>query len=666
MSGAFSKILEPIKIRGVEIKNRIALAPMGNDCLTNAEGGLNQRGIDYFIERARGGVGLIITGMFKVENEIEPVPPNTVPLVTHGALPSLSELAEAVHSLGSRIFVQLTAGFGRVGPSNLLLKPPRAPSAIPSYWDPTVTCEPLSAEEVHHYVKSFGVAADIVAEAGCDGVEIHAVHEGYLLDQFAMSMFNQRTDRYGGDLKGRLTFAVEIIQEIKKRVGEDFPVSLRFSVKSFIKDWNQGALPGEEFEEKGRDLEEGLQAARILEEAGYDAFDADCGSHEAWYWAHPPVYQEHGCLLPFVSELKKVLTVPVLVAGRLEIPELAEKAVSEGKADMVLIGRGLLTDPDWVRKIEQGRAERIRPCIGCQDGCLGRLCLSLPVSCAVNPTVGKERLYKLEPGTRSKKVMVIGGGVAGLEAARVAATRGHRVTLYERSNALGGHLKAASVPDFKKDLERLLDWYRMELQDLNVEIKVDCKATPDVVKQEQPDATVIATGSTSRILDVPGMRREKIATDIELLLGKKIAGTKVVIVGGGMNGSETALWLAQQGKQVTLVEMLPELMMAGRVPIPHANRLMLSDLLRFHHVEVLTDCAVVEVQEEGVVLMANGSQRKEIEADTVGLSVGLKPCRELYDSLIGKVPSLYLIGDAREVRNVMGSVWDAYEVARAI
>ena len=262
--------------------------------------------------------------------------------------------------------------------------------------------------------------------------------------------------------------------------------------------------------------------------------------------------------------------------------------------------------------------------------------------------------------------MIIGGGVAGLEAARVAASRGHRVSLYEKSNSLGGHLNAASVPDFKKDLERLLNWYRMELQDLNVEIKVGSETTPDLVKQEQPDATVIATGSTSRILDVPGMRREKVATDIELLLGKKKAGAKVVIVGGGMNGSETALWLAQQGKRVTLVEMLPDLMMAGKVPIPHANRLMLSDLLKFHHVEVLTNCTVVEVREGGVVLTGNGFQRKEIEADTVGLSLGLKPCRELYDSLLGKVPSLYLIGDAREVRNVMGSVWDAYEVARAV
>jgi 2-enoate reductase len=666
MARTFRKILEPVKISGVEIRNRIAMAPMGNDCLTNPEGGLNQRGIDYFIERARGGVGLIITGMFKVENEIEPVPANTVPLVTYGAIPSFVELADAIHSLGSKIFVQLTAGFGRVGPPELLLKPPCAPSAIPHYWDPKITCRALTSEEVEHVVKCFGIAAEIVAKSGMDGVEIHAVHEGYLLDQFAIAMFNQRTDKYGGDLRGRLTFPIEIVHEIKKRLGEDFPVSLRFSVKSFIKGWNQGGLPGEAFEERGRDLEESLQAAKILEEAGYDAFDADCGSYEAWYWAHPPVYQSHGCLLPFVSQLKRVVTVPVLAAGRLEIPELAEKVVSDGKADMVSIGRGLLTDPYWVRKIEEGKPERIRPCIGCHDGCLGRLCLSLPVSCALNYTVGRERLSEIGLAKKAKKVMVVGGGVAGLETARVAALRGHRVTLYEKSKSLGGHLIAASVPEFKKDLERLVRWYQAELEDLKIPLKVGTEVTPDLVKREKSEAVVIATGSKSRMLDVPSGGTEKIATDIDLLLGKKKAGEKVVIVGGGMNGSETSLWLAQQGKKVTLVEILPELMVAGKVQVPHANRLMLLDLLKFHGVEVLTNYSVAEVKEEGVVLVSNGTDKKEIEADTVGISVGLTPSRDLYDALIGKIPYLFLIGDAREVRNVMGSVWDAYEVARAI
>ncbi len=642
------------------------MAPMGNDYLVNPNGGPNQRGIDYFVERARGGVGLIITGFFKVENEVEPLPPQSAPFVSHAAHPSFVELTETVHSLGARIFIQLTAGFGRIGPPNLLLKPPRAPSPVPSYWNPATICKELSVQEIEHYVKSFGMAAEIVARAGVDGVEIHAVHEGYLLDQFAIAMFNRRTDKYGGDLRGRLTFPIEIVQEIKIRVGKEFPVSLRFSIKSFIKGWSRGGLPDETFEEEGRDLEEGLQAARLLEEAGYDAFDADCGSHEGFYWAHPPEYQKHGLYLPYVTELKKAVKIPVLAAGRLEIPELAEEAIAQGKTDMVALGRGLLTDPYWVRKLEQRKAERIRPCIGCHNGCFNRLCRELPISCAVNPAVGRERLYRLEPARKPQRVMVIGGGVAGLEAARVAALRGHHVTLYEKASSAGGHLVAASVPDFKKDLERLLKWYKLELEELRVERRMGVEVTPDLVEEDKPDITVIATGSRSRMFSVPGMQRVSVATDIDLLLGAKKAGKKLVMVGGGINGAETALWMAKQGKHVTIIEIFPELMMAGKVPVSYANRLMLLDLLRFYQVELLTNHSVLEIKEGGIVLVDKGHNKKEIEADTIGVSIGLKPDRELYDRLLGKTPNLFLIGDAREIRNIMGAVWDAYEVARAI
>ena len=662
----FNKLLEPIQIGPVEIRNRIAMAAMGNFGLTNPDGSFNRRCIDYFIERARGNVGLIVTGICKVENEVEPVPLSIVPLVSRAAYTSFLELTEAVHALGSKIFVQLTAGLGRVGNPKLLLKHPIAPSAIPNYWDPTITCRELKTEEVEYYVKCFGNAAEIVAEAGVDGVEIHAVHEGYLLDQFTIAMFNRRTDKYGGDLMGRLTFPIEIVREIKKRVGRHFPVSLRFSIKNFIKDWGQGGLPGEDFKEKGRDLEEGLQAAKILEHAGYDAFNADCGSYDGWYWAHPPVYQKHGCLLGFVSLLKKEVRVPVLAAGRMEIPELAEQAIADGSADMVTIGRGLLTDPYWVRKVEEGNPEHIRPCIGCHDGCLGRIFMARPLSCAVNPAVGRENLYKLEPTDKPKKALIVGGGVAGLEAARVATLRGHKVTLYEKSNALGGHLIEASVPDFKKDLGRLLNWHKMELEDLKTDIKLGVEVTPDLIRKEKPDVVIIATGSESRIPDIPGIEKDKVATDIDLFLGKKKAGKCVVIVGGGMIGCEAALWLAQQGKHVTIVEQLPELMVASKTPIPHANRIMLLDLLKFHKVEVLTNYFIAEIKDEGIVLVSHDFERRRVEADTVGISIGLRPNNKLYRALVGKVSSLYLIGDAREVRNVMGSIWDAYEVARTI
>jgi len=630
MQPKFSRIFEPIKIGELEIKNRIAMAPMAIFGLVNLDGTLTKRAVEYYLERARGGVGLIITGLFKVENEIEEMVPGA-PLISHASVAPFAELAEALHSLGSKIFVQLTAGYGRVGHPARLRKRPVAPSAIPNYWDPAVTCRELETEEVEQIVRCFGQAAEILAMAEVDGVEIHAVHEGYLLDQFTISMFNRRGDR--------LTFPIAIVTEIKKKAGRNFPVQLRFSVKSFIRDWGQGGLPGEEFEERGRDVQEGLQVAQMLEMAGYDAFNADGGSYEAWYWAHPPVYQEHGLYLPLAEKLKKAVNAPVLVAGRMGIPELAEKAIAEGKADMVALGRGLLTDP------------------------LGR---SKPLSCAVNPATGRESAYELKPSHEPKNIMVVGGGVSSLEAARVAALRGHKVCLYEKSKALGGHLMEASVPSFKKDLQRLLEWYKTELEHLkeNVDIKLGLEVTPDFVQREKPDVTIIATGSSSIVPDIPGIDGDSVATDIDILLGNKRAGKKVTVVGGGMIGCEVALWLAQQGKKVTVVEMLVELMTATRVP--HANRIMLLDLLKLNGVEVVTNHCLQEVTNESAMFMSSTFERRSLKADTFVLSIGLKPSRALYDTLVGRIPNLYLIGDARKVHTIMNGIWDAYEVARVL
>ena len=659
-------LFRPIYIGSVEIKNRVALAPMGNFSMTKLDGSFSDEAIAYFRERARGGVGLIITGLCKVENDVEPVPLNILPLITPGAFASLAELAEEVHAFDAKLFVQLTAGFGRVGHPRMLSKPPVAPSAIPNYWVPSVTCREVTTSEVEHYVRSFGIAAAIVAEAGADGVEIHAVHEGYFLDQFTIAMFNHRSDKYGGDLRGRLTFPTEIVREIKQKTSDHFPVSLRFSVKSFIKDWRQGAVPGEQFEEKGRDIDEGLKAAAILEQAGYDALNADCGSYDAWYWAHPPTYQEHGALVPYVEKLKSVVKIPVLAAGRLEIPDLAESVLAGHKADMVVLGRGLLADPYWVQKVEAGLETRIRPCIGCHDGCLGRGFEGKPLCCAVNPAVGREESYRLQPAVEKKRILIVGGGIAGLEAARVAAERGHNVTLYEKSDALGGHLIEASVPRFKKDLVKLLDWYRNELRLLKVDIRLRVEVTPSIVDAEKPDVTIIATGSRPRMPKVPGVDRKNVMTDVDLLLRKESPGQNIVVIGGGMIGCETALWLVQQGKEVTVVDELDELMSAGMEPIPHANRTMLLDLLKFNKVRVITNHHLAEIADDGITLEAHDFHREKIPADTIAISIGLSSNRELYDSIEGQVPEVHVLGDARQVRNVMGAVWDAYEVARAI
>ncbi len=662
MGKVFLKLFEPVNIGKVTIKNRIAMAPMAITGLVNPDGSLERRGIDYYIERAKGGVGLIISGVFKVENDIEPLMYLDSPLFSQVAIPSFAELSEAVHSFGTKIFVQLTAGNGRVAVPAVVRGRPVSASATPNYWDPTLTCKELTTEEVEKLIKAFGEAAMLLKMAGIDGIELHG-HEGYLFDQFTTAIWNRRTDKFGGDLKGRLTFPVEILNIIKKMVGGDFPVQYRFGLKHYIKGLNTGILPGEEYKEGGRDIDEGLEMAELLEKAGFDALHVDAGCYESWYWAHPPMYQEHGCMVDMAEKVKKVVQIPVLTVGRLGIPELAEKIIEEGKADIVALGRALLADPDWPIKVQEGRIEDIRPCLGCHDGCMGRISELKSLSCAVNPANGRERLYELRPASKSKRVLVAGGGVAGMEAARVAAIRGHEVTLYEKGESLGGHLIEASVPDFKKDLERLISWYKTQLKKLGVEVKLETEVTPELVERENPDEVFIATGSNPIIPDIPGIERPNVATCIDLLLGKKEAGGSVLVVGGGLVGCEIALWLAKQGKKVTVVEMLPEVMTAG-LPVPHENRIMLLDLLAVNNVEIIANAVMQEVTVDGVIITGKTFKRRAIKADTVALAVGLKADDKLYNSLRREVTHLHALGDCREPGNIMGAIWDSYEVAR--
>jgi 2-enoate reductase len=659
---SYPKLFEPISIGKVTIKNRIAMAPMGIVGLTNPDGNPGPRAIDYYIERARGGTGLIITGLFNVSDEfrMRGGRMHNINFLSRGPF---GEMCEAVHALGTKIFVQMTAGFGRVSMNPMFGDKPVSASAVPHYLDPSITCRALETAEVEAIVEAFGDAAAIMAASGVDGIELHG-HEGYLFDQFTTAIWNQRTDKYGGDLKGRLTFPIEILNIIKERAGSDFPVQYRFGLKHYIKGLNSGALPGESYKEAGRDIEEGLEMARLLEAAGFDALHVDAGCYDSWYWAHPPVYQEHGCMVDMAEMAKKVVKIPVIAVGRLEVPALAEKVIAEGKADMVALGRGLLADPYWPVKAAEGRDQDIRPCIGCHDGCIWRFMGGRPLSCAVNPACGKERQYELGRVDKPKKIIIAGGGVAGMEAARAAATRGHKVVLYEKGKALGGHLIEASVPGFKKDLDTLRNWYENQLKQLGVAVKLETKASAAVLAKENPDAVIVATGSKPCLLDIPGIDKPNVFTCVDVLLGKKKAGKAVVVVGGGLVGCETALWLAQEGKQVTIVEMLPELMVGG-ISVPRMNRYMLIDLLTLHKVKVMTNVCVRKITDAGVTVSGNGSN-KTLKADTIVLATGLKADNTLAESLSGRFSQLYVIGDCQEPRNIMGAVWDGYEVGRTI
>lgn len=657
-------LFTPIQIGGLTIKNRFVMSPMGPAGLADAQGAFTQGGIDFYVERARGGVGLIIAGMCYAENTVEGHTAGTMPCPTLSPVMfkrTAKQLTERVHAYGAKIFLQISAGFGRVTnriPAGTL---PIAPSEIPYRWQPQIICRAISTQEVRAIVRAMASAALIAKDAGFDGVEIHAMHEGYLIDQFAMECCNRRTDEYGGSLENRIRMAVEIVEQIKAACGKSFPVVMRYSTKSFMKGWGEGALPGEEFTEVGRDMPEGLQIAALLEKAGYDALDADVGCYDSWYWNHPPMYFDKGMYLPYNEELKRHVNIPVLTAGRMEEPNLASDAIARGKTDMIGMARPLLADPQLVNKVYREDEANIRPCISCQEGCMGRLKKYLHISCAVNPAAAREREMSLEPARQPKKVAVIGGGVAGCEAARVLALRGHLPVLFEKSGLLGGNLRPASAPDFKEDERQLIAWYEKQLSDLKVPIEFSSEVKSESIPQGF-DSYIVATGSKPKVFSLgEGI---PVYTASQVLQDEVSSRGPYVVIGGGLVGCETALMLARRGDEVSIVEGLPTLL-GQNGPLCYANSQMLLDLIKFHRIPVYTASSAVRVDGEGLVVAAGGEQR-HIGAETVILSVGYSPVAQLYETLREQGKDAWLLGDAKSVANIMYAVWDAYEVARGL
>ncbi|MCB2353707.1 FAD-dependent oxidoreductase [Clostridium estertheticum] len=661
----YKKLFEPIKIGKCEIKNRFALAPMGPLGLADSEGGFNQRGIDYYTERAKGGTGLIITGVTFVDNEVEEHGMPNCPCSTYNPVQFVrtgKELTERIHAYNAKVFLQMSGGFGRVTiPTNLGDFPPVAPSPIQHRWLDK-TCREITIDEIKSIVKKFGDGAYNAKRAGFDGIEIHAVHEGYLIDQFAMSLFNHRTDEYGGSLDNRLRFAREIVEEIKDRCGEDYPVVLRYSPKSFIKDLRDGALPGEVFTEKGRDLEEGIKAAKLLVSYGYDSLDTDVGSYDSWWWSHPPMYQDKGLYRPYAKLMKETVDVPIMCAGRMDNPDMALDAIENGTCDIISLGRPLLADPDYVNKLRCNNLKSIRPCISCQEGCMGRIQHYSMLNCAVNPQACKEKDNALTPILKKKKVLIVGGGVAGCEAARVLTLRGHEAVIFEKNNRLGGNLIPGGVPDFKEDDIALANWFEHTLKELKVQVNLNTEVTKDQILKADFDSVIIATGSTPKVF--PLGDDTKVFTAADVLLGKKDCKRATVIVGGGLVGCELALHLAKEGKNVTIVEALNKIL-ALNGPLCSANSEMLEKLIPFNKIAVKTN-SKVKAYKDGLLEMETENGIEKIKCDSVILSVGYKEENSLYKELEFEVPEIYLLGDARKVSNIMYGIWDAYEVANHI
>lgn len=644
----------------MEIRNRFAMAPMAMGQLDD-HWAYKQESIDHFTERARGGTGLIITGANFIENRIEKHRKASFPCPLEDPqsyMTQLKKMSDNIHAYNSKLFVQLTAGLGRSAiPAMILDNTFVAPSATTNRWDPSIQHRALTTEEIYELIKDFATCAMLAKMGGADGIEVHAVHEGYLLDNFTMEYFNQREDEFGGDLMGRLRFPLDILQAVKQACGKDFPVILRFSLKSFIRAERHGILPGESYPELGRDIEEGLQFAKILTEAGYDALNVDAGSYDAWYWAHPPFFQDRGLYLPFAEKVKKVVKVPVLTAGRMGYPQLAAEALQEGKCDMVVLGRPLLADPEFVNKMRQGNIQDIRPCLSCHDGCFNRAHSMRLMSCAVNPQCNREKEAAFCKAEHTKSCLVIGGGPAGMEAARVLALRGHTVTLVEKEKQLGGMYRWASVPEFKDDGKLLISWYEHQMERLKVQVELNSDVQAQDPRIEAADVVICATGSHAFLPPIKGI--EYGVTAVDVLKGAVTAKKEATIIGGGLVGCELAIWLSQHGKSVRIIEMADTLMSTGAPA--DMNKQMILELLEHHQVEIRLQTKLQEIREHEIVVETQGAIQ-ELASDCTILALGYRSNRSLYDQILLKAKDIYNIGDSSHPKDIMEGIWDAYEL----
>lgn len=646
----FTKLFEPCRLGKLEVANRIVMPPISSNF--SNRGFVTDRMLDYYGERARGEVGLVI-----VEDAVVDFPVGChvrKPLIIDDDkyLAGLRRLARTIKGGGAKAAQSLVHGgrrAGRIENGQLLVTRgalPVAPSAFPHPRLGYVVPRELSLEEIEELEDKFAQAAWRVAEAGFDLVSIHGAHM-YLISQFLSPLSNRRQDIYGGDLTGRLRFLLEIIQRIKKKVGNDYPILVRIN--------------GEEPIEGGLTLEEVKEIARRLEAAGVNCISVSAGAaailpRRDFPMSIAPMRVPRACIVPLAAAVKQAVSIPVMTANRIVTPQLAEEILEQDKADLIGIARGLLADPEWPKKAKDGKEDEIRYCIGCMY-CVQRVVeKGVDLRCTVNASLGQETEYKVVPAAKPKTVFIAGGGAAGLEAARVSAARGHMVHLFE-TEQLGGQINLACVPPGKAEIKLFLDFEKAQISKLGV--KVEHKAlTCETVKQARPDAVVVATGAQPIMDSVLGAERRNVVTAWQVLKDKVTPKDKVVVLGGGEVGAETAEYLAQRGSQVTIVEMLPGV----ATDMDDTSRQLLLFSLQDLGVKMVTRATAKEITDLGVLIDHRGKQEL-IEADTVVLALGVQPRRELAEQLTGLGTELYVVGDCAEPRRLPEAVSDAFKAA---
>jgi 2,4-dienoyl-CoA reductase (NADPH2) len=637
-------LFEPIKVGEIELKNRIVMLAMATG-YGEADITVGDRFIDYFAARAEGGAGLILVPFTPIE-----IGSPLLPGLYHDRfLPGARRQVDAAHAYGAKAGVQLLAMYHWVtregAPAELIAPSPVINRIV------GLTPRALTIEEIHRLVREYGEAGRRAREAGFDAIEL-PMGIGYLLNRFLSPCTNKRSDEYGGSLENRMRFPLEVIESIKEKAGRDYTIMCRISA--------------EEFMDGGHTIEDSRKVATILEAAGVNAIDVEAGWHEC---SMPLVQMSvpRGAFVYLAEEIKKVVNIPVVAAYRINDPILAEQILAEGKADLIGMGRALLADPELPKKAREGRFDEIRPCIAC-GRCLDEL---MPlyrdwgklafVSCTVNPRVGREAEYTIVPAEKLKKVFVVGAGPGGMEAARVAALRGHHVTLYEKGDKLGGQLLLACLAPGKGEIDYLIRNLAAQVEKAGVEVRLNTEVTSETIKEGKPDAVVLATGATPIIPDIPGTQGDNVVTALDILSGRKDVGGEVIILGGGMVGCETAEFLAQRGKKVTIIEMLARI----GSDIGTTHRWVMIANLKKAGIRMETKAKAVEITNKGVRVSRDGVS-EFFSGDTVVLAVGLRANKELAEELRGKAAALYLVGDCVEPRRIGEAIEEGFCIGREI
>ncbi len=628
--GPLQHLLAPIKIRNLELANRCVMPPMGSG-LGNSGGEVSDANLAYIKRQAQTGQGLIVTEIMGVHAT------GTVGLAIYDDrfLPGLKKMADIIHDAGGKVACQLHHA-GQESPRQLQNGTAIGPSGIPSrvYGAPA---KEMTKEEIEMIVASFGKAAIRAREAGFDAVEIHGAH-GYLLTQFLSGLTNQRTDQYGGDFKNRARFLIEVTEEVRKSVGDDFPILFRISAEEFIKN--------------GYTIEDVQTILPDLVEAGVDAFHASIGTHGSpGSPTQAPAEYEPGWNVERAKKFKDVVDVPIIAVGRFSDPTLADEVIAKGDADMVAFGRQQLADPDFLNKAREGRIEDIRKCLSCNQGCIERLMMdaNASVRCAINPETGQELIYPAEPAEVSRTVWVIGSGPGGLTAAYEAARLGHQVTLFEKEERTGGQINYASLAPFKEDYGAWISWLTAQIEKKGVEIRTGTTVTEEMLEEGEPEAVILATGGEMIVPPISGLDEPIVCDALQVLSGKVAAGKNVLVIGGGLIGMETADYLAAQGSKITVIEMLQK----SPVLKFTAHGYQLHKRLRQAECRFLFNTEVESIQGDTVSTICDGKKGSISSFDQIVVAVGMKPRDELKKALQERGNRHYIVGDVRQVRRII-------------